>query len=126
MEQKQNIVTNDELIPSAHNHAKPMLAEGNSIRVQRKRTKGWKMPENTVYVGRPTKFGNPFFANVYEPFSNLLVTQEIAVSRYKSWILSNENLLQVVKKELKGKNLACFCSLHKPCHADILLEIANR
>lgn len=29
-------------------------------RIQRKRTKGWKMPENTVYVGRPSKWGNPF------------------------------------------------------------------
>lgn len=86
-------------------------------RVQRKRTKGWRMPENTVYVGRPTKYGNPFIEGVCGN------TAEDAVRKYKSTM--SEMLKQDVRKELKGKNLACFCALDKPCHADALLKIAN-
>ena len=96
------------------------------IRVQRKRTKGWKMPENTVYVGRPTKYGNPFVVGVAEPFSNLIITNEIALSRFKYFFyaLSKRDKTKIIEN-LKGKNLACFCPLDKPCHADILLEVAN-
>lgn len=83
-------------------------------RIQRKRTKGWKMPPNTVYVGRPTKWGNPF-------------TGEDAVEKYAKWLLKNWNRKFLRKvKELRGKNLACWCPLDKPCHADILLLLANR
>lgn len=121
------------------------------IRIQRKRTKGWKMPENTFYVGRPGKFGNPLklvgdmiyidaswrrsilgkwvyfqqgtiddVVNYYE----LLLTGE--------WLGDNEDmkywnikLHELNLQSLKGKDLSCFCSLGKPCHADVLLKIAN-
>ena len=86
------------------------------IRIQRKRTKGWKMPENTVYVGRPTKHGNPFTIGVHG-------TREDCIEKYKTWAAMRTN---VIKEQLKGKNLACFCPLDKPCHADILLKIANQ
>ena len=103
------------------------------IRVQRKRTKGFKLPENTVCVTRGTKFGNPF--KVGDP---LIPTNKEAVSLYKNWL----NLQQVyynimadkyfeppteadIVKALRGKNLACYCGLDEFCHADILLKIAN-
>lgn len=91
--------------------------EGMPIRIQRKRTKGWRMPENTVYVGRPTKWGNPYNISIYN-------------DREKCIRLYGETMSQMLKqdavKELRGKNLACFCPLDKPCHADVLLELANK
>ena len=84
-------------------------------RVQRKRSKGWRMPPNTVYVGRPTRFGNPF---------NFKVSgREKAVKFYSEIWSDNEK--EQVKIMLHGKNLACWCSLEQICHADVLLEIAN-
>ena len=91
------------------------------VRIQRKRTKGWKMPPNTVYVGRPTKWGNPF-PGFYE-------RRSVAVSRYRDWLPDSIQADAMI--ELRGKNLACWCPLKDrhgftvPCHADILLEIAN-
>lgn len=92
------------------------------IRIQRKRTKGWKMPEDTVYVGRPSKFGNPY--QVGKIFDNKYpVTQEQAVAFYRDLMLTWR--IGVVIEELAGKNLACWCALDEPCHADVLLELAN-
>lgn len=85
-------------------------------RIQRKRTKGWRKPENTVIVQRPGKWGNPF-KNPEDP--------AWAVSQYKNLMLANPELCEEAKKELRGKNLSCTCPLNKPCHADVLLEIAN-
>jgi len=106
------------------------------IRVQRKRTKGWKMPPNTVSVTRPGKWGNPF--KVGETFYNPnkgefgLITPasiEQCLRLYKKYVsncMNNQDSWMVKDiKELEGKNLVCFCSLDKPCHADILLKIAN-
>ena len=88
------------------------------IRIQRKRTKGWKMPPNTVYVGRPTKYGNPFTVG-----SPLCETPQRAVRNFEynvHSILTDEQIAQ-----LRGKDLACWCPLDQPCHADILLRLAN-
>jgi hypothetical protein len=85
-------------------------------RIQQKRTKGWKMPENTVYVGRPTKWGNPFKPDE--------IGREEAVARYRAYI-ADSPLAEEAKRELRGKHLSCWCSLDGPCHADILIEIAN-
>lgn len=97
-------------------------------RIQRKRTKGWRMPPNTVYVGRPSIFGNPFAVSAdYSQFR--------AYADFKRWIegemgtggggLRRMKLLYMLPK-LRGKDLACWCPLDQSCHADILLEIANR
>lgn len=85
-------------------------------RIQRKRTKGWKMPENTVYVGRPTKWGNP-----YKPESEFGV--EGCLIRYRLYIEECQRVGYLNLNELKGKDLACWCPLNKPCHADILIKI---
>lgn len=85
-------------------------------RIQRKRTKGWRMPPNTVYVGRPSKWKNPWISSNY--------TATEAFRHY--WPEKFPGLVKEAKKELKGKNLACWCKLSEPCHADVLLEIANK
>jgi hypothetical protein len=71
-----------------------------------------------VYVGRPTRWGNPFIVGKDG-------TPEQCIARYrnlyKNGMLSEPYFLA----EIRGKNLACFCGLEQPCHADVLLEIAN-
>lgn len=106
-------------------------------RIQRMRTKGYKLPVGAKYVGRPTWFGNPFA--IEDGFSH-----EQAVQFYRAWLTNkpwvykdvvSEQLYSWLEfcregrlarlNELKGRDLACFCSLDKPCHADVLLKLAN-
>jgi len=91
-------------------------------RIQRKRTRGWKMPEGVVYVGRPTKWGNPW-AERLTP-----TAREDSISNYREYIIANQRGSERFRKplaELRGKDLACWCPLGQPCHADVLLELAN-
>lgn len=104
------------------------------IRIQRKRTKGWRMPPNTIYVGRPTKWGNPYRIGDIDGVTGNIITPELAVTlfslmwRQSAWSPIIDNILL----DLRGHNLACWCPLkdehgnHVPCHADTLLEMANR
>ena len=94
------------------------------IRIQRKRTMGWRMPPNTVYVGRPTIYGNPF-----ETAEEFRRWWEI---RGKGFVLFADRMdllmgamFQTEPHPLRGKNLACWCPLDQPCHADVLLEISG-
>jgi hypothetical protein len=101
-------------------------------RIQRQRIKGWRMPENTVYVGRPTKFGNPFVVGesggAYAP---IVHDRRHAYQLFRSVAFDNQGLVASARAELRGKNLACFCPLPTEpyqddcCHAAVLLEIAN-
>ena len=70
-----------------------------------------------VYVGRPSKWGNPFRMGVDG-------TREEVIEKYREWLLVNERLMADLD-ELRGKDLACWCA-PKPCHADVLLELSNR
>ena len=111
-------------------------------RIQRSRSKGWRMPEGAVYVGRPTKWGNPYWigSNLPEVFVTDGLTvlwstpraddasrraREFAVRRFRDR-LEAENPSLFWFEELRGKDLACWCPLDEPCHADVLLEWANR
>lgn len=116
-------------------------------RVQRKRTKGWRMPENTIYVGRGSEWGNPFTIGKIYYASNMIEAAMIA-NGDKSLLdkLLKGNGLLIKDRELSlklfrnlalcferkkyaplaGKNLACWCSLSDPCHADILLKLADK
>jgi hypothetical protein len=118
-------------------------------RIQLRRTKGWRMPANTVKVDRATVFGNPFPVEVYGRAG--------AIDRFRRWLtgdLSDREMSQSVRSDrwaarnvslaivrewllnnlprLKGKHLACWCPLTDndgnpvACHADVLLEHANR
>lgn len=86
------------------------------VRIQRKRTKGWKMPANTVAVTRPSKNGNPFKVGIHG-------TLEECLEKFIRWSSMRSGAI----KELSGKNLACFCKTdnNSLCHADILLILAN-
>lgn len=74
--------------------------------------------ENSVYCGRPSKFGNPFIKGVDG-------NRKEVIQKHKEWFLSNDSLKVAAKRELKGKNLICWCA-PKSCHCDIILEIANQ
>lgn len=93
-------------------------------RIQRKRTKGWKMPENTVYVGRPTMWGNPFPCGGNNALAKDSYYQWVVLGQ-KKHVGVNPPIKEEIIKNLKGKNLACWCKEGEPCHADVLLEIAN-
>lgn len=147
-------------------------------RIQRRRTKGWRMPENAVYVGRGTRWGNQFSVgktkvrtpavnggdwehegrlhktsgeshvyvrwidgkNVYTQHQVELATREQVVQMFREYVglgpadhLAGDfapSPLDVT--ELVGKDLVCWCPLEDsdgnqvPCHADVLLELANR
>ena len=82
-------------------------------RIQRKRVKNWRMPDrrHAVYVGRPTQWGNPFKT----------ADREMDVTRYACEVAP---LLDV--STLRGMDLVCWCPLDQPCHADVLLQIANQ
>lgn len=86
-------------------------------RIQQKRTKGWKMPPNTVSVARPHLWGNPYRVSAE-------CTPAEAVAAYRRLVEDGAYRRQHLHK-LRGKNLACFCPLDQPCHADVLLELAN-
>ena len=100
-------------------------------RIQRSRAKGWRMPPNTVYVGRPTKWGNPFIVGQPNPQipTRIVEDRRHATILFRASLLANPALAAVVKEELAGKNLACWCPPSPPyeqeCHADVLLEVAN-
>ena len=91
-------------------------------RIQRKRTKGWKMPDNAVYVGRPTRYGNPFkIGDVHPVFGRPMDADDVC--QMYEWGMVN---VKPDLSELRGKDLACWCPLDSPCHADILLKLANQ
>ena len=92
-----------------------------TVRIQQRRSKGWRMPANTRSVARPGKFGN-YIATVEEAGSN-----GAAVDRFRAWAFAPEQAeyRAMVRRELRWKNLACWCRAGLPCHADVLLEIAN-
>lgn len=102
------------------------------------------MPANTVYVGRPTQWGNPFTITDVGPVppkpepmwgvtyrGRVLIrwdTRELAavdaVDRYRRFLREHPGAVDWIAA-LRGKNLACWCPLNQPCHADVLLAIAN-
>lgn len=89
------------------------------------------MPDNTVYVGRPSEFGNPYRVGDLSLDSKYPVTPAQAVGFFSFLIRHDYTYRDKVKEKLKGKDLACWCPLLDedgekfPCHADVLLEIAN-
>ena len=104
-----------------------MSAMVRPFRVQLSRKRGWRMPPNTVKVCRPGPWGNPFRvtedrteADCAIAFSTWLrvETAHAGIPERRKWMLEHLH-------ELRGKNLACWCRLGAPCHADVLLELAN-
>jgi hypothetical protein len=104
-------------------------------RIQRQRTKGWRMPEGATYVGRPTKWGNPNVIhgrhvvewNGQEHYCAPGEARGVAVRLFAEDF--RQDRLGVTpedaRRELAGRDLVCWCPLDQPCHADVLLELAN-
>ena len=123
----------------------------NPVRVQRTRKKGGGIPDGAVYVGRPSKWGNPFHTHgdgiAFSPTMAVRAFRDFLVKyaaffpndhpRFRTYRgkrqmeVREPTTVEDIKRELRGKNLACWCPLvdqdgrHVPCHADVLLEIAN-
>lgn len=116
-------------------------------RIQRRRTKGWRMPETAIYVGRgggrPSKWANPFkvvangdgtafITNLFaggrlEDVGEVKIgdAREMAVGLFRKHITAKIDAGEVDITELAGKDLVCWCAPDSPCHADVLLELAN-
>lgn len=111
------------------------------VRIQRRRDKGWRKPVDAIVVTRPTMWGNPF--PVCDMFS-----REDAVRMHRELVLTGETwwgpegdrhrftrrpdkgpmnvpTVDVIRRELAGRDLVCWCPLDEPCHADTLLAIAR-
>ena len=96
------------------------------LRIQRKRTKGWKMPEGAVYVGRPTMWGNPFeTAFEFQCWLKHMVPENCSLEDFIR-LSPARDLIEKRLPELRGKKLACWCDLDHNCHADVLCELSNR
>lgn len=115
--------------------------DGAPVRIQLRRTKGWKMPANTVSAARPGKWGNPFtMAKAIDAgYATEETAQAFVVECFRDWNSpvtadrwwmgpeSDARRRPFVEDigQLRGKNLACWCRPGSPCHADVLLELAN-
>ncbi len=108
-------------------HASAPARAGAPQRVQLKRSAGWKMPANTVKVDRTTRWGNPF--TIAECGS-----VAIAVAQHGRWMRgeiaapggAEPPTTEAIRVALAGRHLACWCALNGPCHADLLLTLANK
>lgn len=105
------------------------------LRIQRKRSKGYKMPPDAVYVGRPTIWGNPFqsagqFRRFLKMSDGKIMASVLNAAGDAEPIAGLHLIMQrneIIRRlpELRGKRLACWCGLDCECHADILCEMAN-
>jgi len=104
------------------------------VRIRRSRAKGSHLsaPNSLpiVCVSRPSKWGNPFSAALGSALnSEKAELRAKSVAQFRRALLGRDRSLGFgiddVRRELQGKNLACWCPLDEPCHADILLEVAN-
>jgi hypothetical protein len=96
------------------------------VRVWRRRVPGWRMPAGTRYVGRGSHWGNPHPVNeACEACGGVLHSPVQAVVLFREHLAQHPELLARVG-ELAGQNLACWCKPTQPCHADVLIDLANR
>lgn len=92
-------------------------------RIQMSRQRPWRAENpDAVIVARPSKWGNPFSVGTG-------MTREQAVAHYRHMLskpsIAGESDRATIRRELAGRDLACWCPLSEPCHADVLLELAN-
>ena len=91
-------------------------------RIQMKRLKGWRKPADTIYVGRPTRWGNPYRTDVD-------ATAALCVARFKERCRGMKaeapDSFEAWIAPLRGHDLACWCRPGAPCHADVLLSLAS-
>lgn len=109
-------------------------------RIQLRRTRGWRLPPNAVVVSRPSKWGNPFDWReaLAEWGGSPDEARAAVVGVYRDWLTMAEPerfpdhlrarrvAILASLHALRGRPLACWCAPDAPCHADVLIEIANR
>jgi hypothetical protein len=96
------------------------------LRIQLKRSKGWRLPPGTLKVDRTTHWGNPFTEAECGSVAE-------AVARHAAWMRGEVEApdrrapptAAAIRAALGGHNLACWCALEGPCHANLLLRLAN-
>ena len=105
--------------------------------IQLSRKKGFRLPPNTVIVARPSKWGNPYVVGVdgdaihcVAEYIRMLTGVPMVAwpkdpGRAEAALHFAPGDFEA-EEELRGKNLACWCPLDQPCHADVLLELANK
>ncbi len=110
----------------------PDLVVTTPKRIQRKRMRGWRMPQGAVYVGRGTMWGNPFdWRMCPTDIAPPAWARGAAVDAFREKLLRGcgEHELRCtiaeIRRDLQGRDLACWCPLDHPCHADVLLALAN-
>ncbi len=107
-------------------------------RIQLRRTKGWRKPEGAIVVARPSRWGNPFTMSSAIEIGyakNHDEARAFAVQCFRAWLSGDDGMwsaghgvrreMLACLPELAGHDLACWCPLNQPCHADVLLELAN-
>lgn len=113
------------------------MTDGAPIRIQLRRTKGWHLPSHARSVARPTRYGNPYRLDEYRadyPDADTRQLAAMTVSDFRGnverrWDDHGEGRpypsVEEIRADLAGADLACWCPPGQPCHADVLLEIAN-
>lgn len=101
-------------------------------RLQRKRTKGWRMPPGAIDVTRSGPWGNPFVVTekvapgkVVGGSYFAVPTAADAVDCFREYAHMKSGYIAAVRQHLRGRDLVCWCPPGSPCHADVLLELAN-
>lgn len=74
-------------------------------------------PPSAVYIGRPSKWGNPFVIGKDGD-------RDEVIRKYREWLKAKPAIVEAARRELVGRDLVCFCS-PAACHGDVLLEVAN-
>ena len=91
-------------------------------RIQLSRAKGWRKPDGAAVVARPSRWGNP---HKVKPRGEHTAAEAVAL--YERDLLGGQLGVTAadVRQDLAGRDLACWCAPGQPCHADVLLRIAN-
>lgn len=93
-------------------------------RIQLSRKRGWHMPPNAARVDRQSRWGNPYVVGEINPLTGQEITQELAVDLYRQFVDCWPSTLRAIaRRELAGKDLACWCRAELACHASVLLEL---
>jgi|GEM_PF-614211 len=86
-------------------------------RILNRHDTGDVLPPGSVYVGRPSRWGNPFSIQSHG-------TREAAIAAHRAWLWGQPGLLVDIRHELRGRDLVCWCA-PKRCHAETLRAAAN-
>lgn len=90
-------------------------------RIRLSRKKGYRMPPNTVSVAWPSPWANPHRPKVRSPEANAEAVRRFEMETVPARLAEDPAYLSL----LRGQNLACWCEPGLPCHADVLLRLAN-